>query len=68
MPTTRVLIRNDGKVVIEGINYVGNQCLVDLQRLQDMLKSLGVEVNIEAQRKKPEAQLATSEEVIQHEG
>jgi len=66
MPTTRVLITNDGKVIVEGIGYIGDQCLVDLQKLQEALKSLGIEINIEFQQKKPEAYVA--EEVAVHEG
>jgi len=65
MPTTRVLITKDGKIVVEGIGYVGDQCLVDLQRLQQTLASLGVEAKIEMQQKKPEA-YAMHEEAVEH--
>jgi len=66
MPTTRVLITKDGKIVVEGIGYVGDQCMVDLQMLQQALKQLGVEAKIEAHQKKPEAYAlpTSSEEAI----
>lgn len=64
MPTTRIMITKEGKVVIEGIGYVGDECLVDLQKIQQALESLGVQVNIEVQQKKSEAYVSTSEEVV----
>jgi len=66
MPTTRVLITKDGKIVVEGIGYVGDQCMVDLQMLQQALKQLGIEAKIEAHQKKPEAYMTASEEAISH--
>ncbi len=63
MPVTRVLVTNEGKVVVEGINYSGDQCLQDLQKLVEALKGLGVEINVELQRRKPEAQAVS--EVIE---
>jgi len=64
MPTTRILITKEGKVVIEGIGYVGDECLVDLQKIQQALESLGVQVNIEVQQKKSEAYTVSSGEVV----
>jgi len=66
MPTTRVMVTKDGKVVVEGIGYIGDSCLIDLQHLQEALKSLGIDVNIEMQQKKPEAYAVASEEVAEH--
>ncbi|RLE62486.1 MAG: hypothetical protein DRJ47_10595 [Thermoprotei archaeon] len=65
MPVTRILITNDGKIVVEGIGYVGDQCLIDLQKLKNALQSLGIDVDIEMQQKKPEAYMST--EVAVHE-
>ena len=56
MPVTRILVTNDGKVIVEGINYVGGQCLADLKKLQEVLRLLGVEVKVESQKLKPEVQ------------
>ena len=58
MPTTRILITKDGKIVIEGINYVGDECLNDLAKIQQALSSLGIQVSIEMQQKKPEAYIS----------
>ena len=67
MPVTRVLITNDGKVIVEGIGYVGRQCLVDLQKLREALQRYGINTDIEMQQEKPEAYV--SEEVaISNEG
>lgn len=63
MPITRIMVTSDGKVVVEGIGYIGDSCLVDLQRIQQVLESLGVEVKIEFQQKKPEAYAVTQKEV-----
>ncbi|RLG50047.1 MAG: hypothetical protein DRN90_00290 [Thermoproteota archaeon] len=57
MRTTRVLVGKDGKVVIEGINYSGNQCLMDLKKLIDALSKVGIKVHIEVQHRKPEANI-----------
>ena len=64
MPITRILVTNDGKVVVEGIGYVGNSCIVDLQRIQQVLESLGVEVKVEMQQKKPEAYATSASEEV----
>ena len=58
MPTTRIMITKDGKVVVEGLNYIGDECLADLQKIQQVLASLGVQVSIEMQQKKPEAYIS----------
>jgi len=58
MPTTRIVISKDGRVYIEGINYVGDQCLKDLERILIALRSLGINVNIESIQLKHEARQA----------
>ena len=65
MPTTRVMITKEGKVVVEGIGYVGDQCLADLQKLREALRNLGIEIDIEMQQRKPEAYAASV--VAEHE-
>ena len=66
MPRTLILVRNDGKVIVEGVDYVGDECLRDLQRLQEALRQFGVDVDIVEQRKKPEAYITQEQEVEQH--
>jgi len=61
MPATRIIIGRDGKITIEGVGYIGEQCLLDLQRLIETLKLLGVEIKIEHLQKKPEAEISTTE-------
>ncbi len=61
MPTTRVIITRDGKVIIEGVGYQGQACLVDLQKLLQALNQLGVKVRVEKQELKPEIGLAVTE-------
>jgi len=63
MPTTRILITKDGKIVIEGIDYIGDACLKDLNRLIEALKKYGINVKIEIQQKKPEAYVSTAQTV-----
>jgi len=65
VPRTLILIRNDGKIVVEGIDYVGEECLRDLQRLQEALRQFGVDVDIVEQHKKPEAYVVATQEVEQ---
>lgn len=52
MPTTRILISKEGKVIVEGIGYSGNACVRDLEKLLEELKKLGVNAEIEIHRKK----------------
>jgi len=59
MPTTRVIITNDGRVLIEGVGYVGDACLADLQRILDTLRAFGIEAKVEVQQRKPEALVST---------
>jgi len=63
MPTTRILISKDGKIVVEGIDYVGDACIKDLSRLLEALKKYGINVKIEIQQKKPEAYVSTAQAV-----
>uniref|UniRef100_A0A7J2U4E1 DUF2997 domain-containing protein n=1 Tax=Ignisphaera aggregans TaxID=334771 RepID=A0A7J2U4E1_9CREN len=55
MPTTRIVITRDGKVFIEGINYIGDQCLKDLEKIINALKAVGVNMSIEFIQLKQEA-------------
>ena len=50
MPTTRIVVRGNGKIYIEGLGYAGNACLEDLKKVLALLKSQGIEVE-EAQIK-----------------
>jgi len=68
MPTTRIMITKEGKIIVEGIGYIGDECINDLQRIQQVLSSLGVQVNVEIQQKKPEAYISSSREVAEHGG
>ena len=54
MPKTRIIITEDGKVIIEGIGYIGDECIMDLTRIVNELKTLGVEVNIQETKMKEE--------------
>lgn len=66
MPVTRILVTNDGKVIAEGIGYIGKQCLKDLEKLKEALKQYGIEVKVETQQLKPEAHVeVTTYEAIQ---
>jgi hypothetical protein len=55
MPTTRIIISKDGKIYIEGIGYIGQECLKDLEKIINSLRSLGINVNIESIQLKQEA-------------
>jgi hypothetical protein len=48
---TRIIIK-EGKIFIEGIDYQGDDCLRDLEKLLKMLSSIGIDVNVEFHRKK----------------
>ena len=67
MPSIRVLITRDGKITIEGIGYVGKQCLTDLKRLQELLQGFGVHTDIEQQQLKPEAHQSVVREEVAEE-
>jgi len=58
MPVTRVLVTKDGSIVVEGIGYAGDVCLQDLQRLAEALRRYGIDVKVEQQQRKPEAQVS----------
>lgn len=66
MPTTRVVVTKDGRVVIEGIGYVGDQCLKDLEKILSVLKSMGINVSIESIQLKPEARIAQVQRVASY--
>jgi len=66
MPRTLILVRNDGRIIVEGVDYIGDECLRDLQRLQEVLRQFGIEVDIVEQHKKPEAYAMHQQEVEQH--
>jgi len=58
MPVTRVLVTKDGRIVVEGVNYASDACLQDLQRLVEALRRYGIDVKVEQQQRKPEAQVS----------
>lgn len=57
MPTTRIIVRKDGTISIEGIGYQGAVCLEDLQKILSALRTFGIEAKIDMQQLKPEAQV-----------
>jgi len=63
MPTTRILITKDGKIVIEGVDYIGNNCLRDLNKLLEALKKYGINAKVEVQQRKPEAYISMAQMV-----
>ncbi|MCC6055242.1 MAG: DUF2997 domain-containing protein [Desulfurococcaceae archaeon] len=66
MPTTRIVVTKDGRVYIEGINYVGEQCLKDLEKILSALKSVGINVSIESIQLKPEARAVQAQRAASH--
>ena len=59
MPETRVTIKRDGTIEIEGFGYEGDTCLEDLMKLIRELDKRGVKVIQRKTAKKLEAQTAT---------
>ncbi len=57
MPVTRIIVKKDGSIIIEGIGYTGTACLQDLEKILSTLKAFGIEARIEMQQLKPEAQV-----------
>ncbi len=56
MPVTRIIVKKDGSIIIEGIGYTG-ACLQDLEKILSTLKAFGIEARIEMQQLKPDAQV-----------
>ena len=54
MPQILIKINRDGKVEIEGVGYIGKECLIDLNKILQALREYGIEVKIEKQELKPE--------------
>ena len=54
MPETRIVIRPDGRVEIEGVGYQGTECLEALQKLMESLGRRGIAGEART-RLKPEA-------------
>jgi hypothetical protein len=48
MKTIKVIIDKDGKVKIEYNGFQGDQCFLEAKKLYEQLKSLGVNVEIQA--------------------
>jgi len=51
---TRFAIKRDGSVEIEGVGFIGNTCIKELEKIIETLKQFGIEVKIEKQQLKPE--------------
>jgi len=70
MPKTRVKIYHYGRIEVEGIDYVGDQCLRDFEKLLSRLRELGVDISVVSQVLKPEAtaKTRTRTELVIHEG
>ena len=54
MPVTRIVVKRDGSIEVEGIGYTGKACIDALQQLLAMLKQYGVDVKVDEQKLKPE--------------
>ena len=63
MPVTRVLITRDGRVIIEGIGYRGDECLVDLEKVERGLRALGVDINVLSHERKREEEQVELQEI-----
>ncbi|MCI4408922.1 MAG: hypothetical protein JHC26_07500 [Thermofilum sp.] len=59
MPETRVTIKRDGTIEIEGFGYEGEICLDDLMKLIREMEKRGVKITQRKTAKKQEAQMAT---------
>ncbi|MEM3942504.1 MAG: hypothetical protein QXJ59_00350 [Thermofilaceae archaeon] len=55
MPRIRVVIEREGKVVIEGLEYLDDRCLTDLAALLAQLRQHGLNIDIEQHVRKEEA-------------
>ena len=64
MPTTRVIIARNGKVVIEGIGYIGDACLADAEALVEALRRYGINVDIKQVERKEEAYVEGKTEIV----
>ena len=58
MPVTRILVDRNGRIVIEGIGYQGDECLTDLRIIAEALARLGVKLDVETHQRKQEAYTA----------
>jgi hypothetical protein len=54
MKELHITINEEGEVEVEAKGYSGPACAKDLEKLQQALKSLGVETKKLSERKKPE--------------
>ena len=64
MSITRIIIHKDGKITIEGIGYVGKECLKDLKTILELLKQYGIDTDIETQELKQEAKVEEVEKQV----
>lgn len=54
MKNVKVIIKEDGSVIIEYNGFQGSECFLEAQRLYEKLKSAGVQVSIQQTQVKPE--------------
>jgi len=59
VPETRVTIKRDGTIEIEGFGYEGDICLEDLMKLLREMEKRGIKITQRKTAKKLEAQTAT---------
>ena len=60
MKTVVVRLKKDGTVEVDFEGFVGRACEVELENIQELLKSLGVELSVSQRREKPEYYMQTT--------
>lgn len=54
MKTVTITITEDGKVKIQWSGYQGEECFTEARKLYNLLRSMGVDVELERVEKTPE--------------
>jgi len=67
MKKITIVVHNDGRVEIDFSNYYGEECLKDLQRIVEILRTMGIEISIEKTLLKQEYYVENIDKIAQGE-
>ena len=61
MPRMNIKITRDGKIIVDAEGYIGLQCIEEFDRLSEVLKALGVDIEVKHRELKEEAYITMTE-------
>ena len=64
MKEIKIIIDKNGKITIDFDGFRGDACFKEREKIVELLKKYGLEIDIEHEERKPEAYVTTEQEAM----